>query len=84
MPVPFHKTTTLGAGLVLGQRPTRSSLACKQLVARGEVSHPEDLQLLVEDVPEEDLLPQLKKALAYQKLGRKGDFCQLFLDDLVP
>ena len=84
MPVPFHKITKVGAGLVLGQRPTRSSLACAQLVAHGEVSHPEDLRLLVEDVPEEILLRELKKALAYQKLGRRGDFCQYFLDILVP
>ena len=84
MPGAFYKTTTLGAGLVLGQRPTRSSLACAQLVARGEVSHPVDLRLLVEDVPEEVLLPQLEDALAYQMSAPKGDFGRLFLDDLVP
>ena len=84
MPVPFYKTTTLGAGLVLGLRPTRSSLVCEQLVARREVSHPEDLRSLVEDVPQEVLLPQLEDALAYQMSAPKGDFGQYFLDILVP
>ena len=84
MPVPFYKTTTLGAGLVLGLRSARSSHACEQLVARGEVSDPEALRLLVEDVPSRDLRPQLEDALAYQMSAPKGDFGQYFLDILVP
>ena len=93
MPVPHHIKTKKGSGLVLAKDEKgedvyvpdpQSSRLCEELVALEGVSNPEDLWLLVRDVPGHILVPKLSAAIAYQKSAPKGDFAQYFLDTLVP
>ena len=93
MPLPFHVPTKKGSGLVLAKDEKgedvyvpdpQSSRLCEELVALEGVPNPEALWLLVRDVPGHILVPKLSAAIAYQKSAPKGDFCQYFLDTLVP
>ena len=93
MPLPFHLPTKKGSGLVLAKDEKgedvyvpdpQSSRLCEELVALEGVPNPEALWLLVRDVPGHILVPKLSAAIAYQKSAPKGDFCQYFLDVLVP